>query len=341
MELWIIGGMFKFSFQPSILRHFHIVGSYRRDQTAHVFRPMPDTFRPNRMRDLSIGIVGGSIAGCAAAIELAPLGYRVRVFERSPGELVGRGAGIGTPSTLFNRLIQRDLVDENMPRFYASDLPLVSRSDEDPVHGHTALKLDLDMALVNWGDLYSNLRKRVPNSHYFQGLGVREVDPKTAKGVALRFDDDSTLTFDLVVFADGYRSTGRKALFPDVEPVYRGYVLWRGVLDESRIVDSAPLETSLYRIHYKGLPGNAVFYFVPGVDGSTEHGSRWINWACYVPVDAKSLRGFLVDRPGKRHSSSVPPGLKREDLDVPAFSGVFLGDCRTHQQHVRTADLYG
>ncbi len=46
----------------------------------------------NGGRRLSIGIVGGSIAGCAAAVELMRAGHRVRVFERSPGALVGRGA---------------------------------------------------------------------------------------------------------------------------------------------------------------------------------------------------------------------------------------------------------
>ncbi len=47
---------------------------------------------------LKIGIVGGSIAGCSAAILLARAGYHITVFERSMGALVGRGGGIGTTS---------------------------------------------------------------------------------------------------------------------------------------------------------------------------------------------------------------------------------------------------
>ena len=127
----------------------------------------------------------------------------------------------------------------------------------------------------------------------------------------LELDDDSRHEVDLVVFADGYRSLGRQLLFPEAELSYRGYVLWRGVLEENDLADSGPLEDALYRIHYKGLPGNAVFYFVPGSSGSTVHGERWVNWACYVPLPEEQLGAFLTDRKGRRHQSSLPPGSMR------------------------------
>ena len=41
-----------------------------------------------------VGIVGGSIGGCAAAVSLSRRGWDVELFERSEQELVGRGAGI-------------------------------------------------------------------------------------------------------------------------------------------------------------------------------------------------------------------------------------------------------
>ena len=42
---------------------------------------------------LKLGIVGGSIAGCSAAILLGREGHNVRVLERSRGGLVGRDWG--------------------------------------------------------------------------------------------------------------------------------------------------------------------------------------------------------------------------------------------------------
>ncbi len=259
---------------------------------------------------MRVGIVGGSIAGCSAAIELSRAGHQVTVFERSRGGLKGRGAGIGTPIETFDTLVSRDLISETTPRCVVSDHPLVGRRDASDRYGHRALTLPLSMALLNWGDLWSELRARVPSAAYVEGrtiTGAKQLN----RAVEITAADGWSATYDLVLFADGYRSLGRQELSPETELSYRGYVLWRGVLDESRLSESAPLETALFRLHYKGLPGNAVFYFVPGARGSTELGERWVNWACYLPVAAEDLPDFLVDRSGQRHDHSLPPGSMR------------------------------
>ncbi len=54
-----------------------------------------------------------------------------------------------------------------------------------------------------------------------------------------------------------------------------------------------------------------MFYLVPGAQGSTEIGRRWVNWACYLPVGAEDLPDFLVDEEGKHHEHSLPPGSMR------------------------------
>jgi 2-polyprenyl-6-methoxyphenol hydroxylase-like FAD-dependent oxidoreductase len=259
---------------------------------------------------MKVGIVGGSIAGCTAGVELLRAGHQVSVLERSRGGLTGRGAGIGTPVETIETLVSRDLIDAEMPRFVVSEHPLASRKDANDRYGHRALILPLNMALLNWGDLWRQLRARVPDSAYSEGIEVASSRPDGDQ-VVLSGVDGWSGTYDLVLFADGYQSIGRRALFPDLHPAYRGYVLWRGVLNESRLSDSAPLESALYRLHYKGLPGNAVFYFVPGKDGSTTVGSRRVNWACYIPLEAEALPEFLVDRHGRRHEHSLPPGSMR------------------------------
>jgi 2-polyprenyl-6-methoxyphenol hydroxylase-like FAD-dependent oxidoreductase len=261
---------------------------------------------------VKIGIVGGSIAGCAAAVQLGRGGHDVTVLERSRGGLTGRGAGIGTPVDTFDSLVNLDLIGRDTPRFVASQHPLVSRRDHQDRYGRGPLVLPLNMALLNWGDLWRELRARVADGGYIEGRGVTSVEAQ-GEGVRLTAEDGWSASFDLVIFADGYQSMGRKALFPDLEPSYRGYVLWRGVLEEGRLSERGPLETALYRIHYKGLPGNAVFYFVPGEGGRTDPGHRWVNWACYVPVSGEELAGFLVDREGKQHVHSLPPGSMRPD----------------------------
>ena len=48
----------------------------------------------------SVGIIGGSIAGCASAIALSRLGCAVTVLERSSSGLKDRGSGIAVPVPL-------------------------------------------------------------------------------------------------------------------------------------------------------------------------------------------------------------------------------------------------
>lgn len=264
---------------------------------------------------MRVGIVGGSIAGCTAAILLSRAGHETTVIERSRGGLRGRGAGIGTPVDTLETLVSQNLISDTTPRFVVAEHPLGGRDRADEPLGHRALTLPLNMALLNWGHLWGQLRARVPDSIYVEGRKITGADP-IGEHVVLSSEDGWEGEYDLVLFADGYRSLGRRLLFPDSEPSYRGYVLWRGVLEESRLANSGPLEAALYRLHYKGLPGNAVFYLVPGEGGSTAVGERWVNWACYIPVESEGLSDFLTDRDGRVRKHSLPPGsmsLEQED----------------------------
>jgi len=298
---------------------------------------------------MKIGIIGGSIAGCTAAVQLGRSGHEITVLERSRGGLTGRGAGIGTPVETFESLVALDLIGPDTPRIVASEHPLVSRRDHEDRYGQRALVLPLNMALLNWGDLWRELRARVANDAYMEGRGVTAVEMH-GEDVRLTAEDGWNGCFDLVIFADGYQSMGRRALFPDLEASYRGYVLWRGVMEESRLSERGPLETALYRIHYKGLPGNAVFYFVPGEGGRTDAGYRWVNWACYVPVTGQELPSFLVDREGRQHVHSLPPGSMRPEEEgrlkalmaehLPSYFSEIVSDASgTFAQPIYTVDV--
>jgi FAD-dependent urate hydroxylase len=60
----------------------------------------------------------------------------------------------------------------------------------------------------------------------------------------VRFDDGSEEAGDVVVAADGLRSTLRRQLFADGEPIYRGSTSFRGVAEithpliENHIIES-------------------------------------------------------------------------------------------------------
>src|SRR5690349_7535201 len=106
----------------------------------------------------------------------------------------------------------------------------------------TAWVAPITIELLNWGDLYRNLRKRVPDAVYHQGREVTATQMADGESVVLQLADGTEEVFDIVVFADGYWSLGRRLLFPEAALQYRGYVAWRGVLEERDLNDSAPLE---------------------------------------------------------------------------------------------------
>jgi 2-polyprenyl-6-methoxyphenol hydroxylase-like FAD-dependent oxidoreductase len=120
---------------------------------------------------------------------------------------------------------------------------------------------------------------------------------------------------DLVIFADGYQSLGRRILFPDINLRYRGYQLWRGLVPETALADPEVLGTTCPRISYPTTPGNFVCYFVPGKDGSTHVGERLVNWAAYIPVPEEDLPAFMVDRWGRTREGSIPPAALRPQVE--------------------------
>src|SRR5262245_65074617 len=86
---------------------------------------------PGTAAGLNVAIVGGSLAGCAAAIALRRAGCAVTVYERSRGKLEDRGAGIGMPLALLHTLIERDFVDAGMAHFHITKAPFVLRADAE------------------------------------------------------------------------------------------------------------------------------------------------------------------------------------------------------------------
>jgi 2-polyprenyl-6-methoxyphenol hydroxylase-like FAD-dependent oxidoreductase len=298
------------------------------------------------IRALQIGIVGGSISGCAAAIALARAGHAVTVVERSRGDLKGRGAGIGTPRSAIASLRERDMVGPDLHCFEVGHFSHIGGASRHGRFGRTAWKTPVTIDLLNWGDLYRDLRRRVPDAVYRRGCEVTAVEPAESARVHLESADGRVGTFDVVVFADGYRSLGRRLVCPESALEYRGYVLWRGVLEERQLDDVGPLEGTLCRLSYPA--GHAVVYLVPGADGSVAKGRRWVNWACYVRVTDERLPAFLTDRWGQEHVGSLPPGsmpdaeegrLKQlaRDSFPPYFADIMTASERTFVQAIYTA----
>ena len=112
-----------------------------------------------------------------------------------------------------------------------------------------------------------------------------------------RTSDGRRFDADLVIGADGARSTVRRWVSPDrPDAVYAGFVLWRAMVPEAELPAAIPWlrpdEPS--REYYSG-PYRLVTYPVPGADGSSEPGDRRLNLVWYDPARSELLasRGLL------------------------------------------------
>lgn len=267
------------------------------------------------MRRLEITIVGGSIAGCSAAILLTRAGHDVHVYERSRGGLVGRGGGIGTPTSMLTWLVEQGKVDADLPRLTPSSIPFVVRTAGEPAQGRTVWAQRVEMAVFHWTSLWSSLRSRVADDRYHGGVSVVDAVERASGRVEVRFHDGSRLDSDLVVWADGYRSLGRRLLFPEVELRYRGYMLWRGLLPERQLESVGVLESEMPRLFHPTVLGSTVLYLVPGTDGSRRPGERLVNWGAYIPLPEEEHPSFMIDRSGQPVVGSIPAGQMRHDQE--------------------------
>jgi 2-polyprenyl-6-methoxyphenol hydroxylase-like FAD-dependent oxidoreductase len=253
---------------------------------------------------MRVGIIGGSIAGCATAALLHRAGHDVIVFERSESDLVSRGAGIVAATTAWQDMTARGVIGATLPACRADYSRFVTRA---PGTGQQRWLGDVRMGftLLNWAHLYQRLRQLVPDELYRSDAAVERIEA-TPHGTTLHLLAGGSLDFDLVVCADGYRSLGRRLIDPGTGLAYRGMVLWRGLLPERDIRVDALDGCDLLRPVYQG--GHGVVYYIPGSGQSTERGQRLLMWGYYLQVPESALASLLVDDQERQQSSSVPFG---------------------------------
>jgi 2-polyprenyl-6-methoxyphenol hydroxylase-like FAD-dependent oxidoreductase len=144
-------------------------------------------------------------------------------------------------------------------------------------------------------------------------MGLKHFE-QDSRSVTAHFTDGSRVQADLLVAADGIRSTVRQQLLPDLSPLYAGYVAWRSLIPESALPPAIHREVFEYMVFC--LPPGEQFlgYPVAGPDNDLRPGHRRLNVIWYRPADEHGeLQRLLTDESGVTHSISIPPPLIRKD----------------------------
>jgi 2-polyprenyl-6-methoxyphenol hydroxylase-like FAD-dependent oxidoreductase len=251
-------------------------------------------------------VVGGSMSGLLSGLLLRRAGWDVHVYERVESALSGRGAGIVAQAELIARLRALGLATD------ALGVQITTRKIFD-AQGRLTHEIECPQVLTAWERVYRLLRDAFPPERYHRGRGLARFT-QDAGTVTAHFSDGESVTAELLVGADGIRSTARQQAAPDVLPLYAGYSAWRALIAES--VFPSDVHATLFEFMSFGLPPGEQFlgYPVAGPDNDLRPGHRRFNVVWYRPADEQTkLQWLLTDDSGRAHAISIPPPLIRRD----------------------------
>ncbi|HUH86764.1 MAG TPA: FAD-dependent oxidoreductase [Pusillimonas sp.] len=189
-------------------------------------------------------IVGAGIAGCSAAIMLASRGVAVTLVEQqtewrfqSSGifvysnglaslrevgvleDILAAGFGINDGKNIYLDHLGQPIVDVFYPSIGGKVPPIlgIKRAEIHRILAARLSSLGVDILL---------------------GTTVSELEPGAAHEPArASLSNGHTSRYDLVIGADGIRSSVRQRLFPAIEPRNTGFGVWRSVHDRPADLD--------------------------------------------------------------------------------------------------------
>ncbi|ADG76956.1 Monooxygenase FAD-binding protein OS=Tsukamurella paurometabola (strain ATCC 8368 / DSM / CCUG 35730 / CIP 100753 / JCM 10117 / KCTC 9821 / NBRC 16120 /NCIMB 702349 / NCTC 13040) OX=521096 GN=Tpau_0310 PE=4 SV=1 [Tsukamurella paurometabola] len=216
---------------------------------------------------VEVAVVGGGIGGLSAAVSLMSVGIDATVYERAP-ELGEVGAGVSLQPNALRVYEQIGILDDikdigspmNRTLYLTAGGALVEQE------GYTGIG-------VYRPDLIEVLKSKLPPENIKlgkQAIGYTESGNKAL----VEFADNTTELADVVIAADGIRSTLRRSLNSDNDGfVFSGLMAYRGVLPTSAVPD---------------FPAEAAIDWMGGgrfIRAYRLRNGQLLNWIAVVPTD--------------------------------------------------------
>ena len=165
----------------------------------------------------------------AAAAALHQAGVDVTVYERHP-QIREAGAGMMVWPNAARVLRTLGLLD-GLAKHKDSTTQFLVRASSGRVLMRIALsKFEVPAICVRRTDLLNALLSVVPKENIRFGHDFDHLD-QSDDVARIHFANGRVAEHDAIVGADGMRSQVRRALLGHSDPIYRGYVIWRGISD--------------------------------------------------------------------------------------------------------------
>lgn len=264
---------------------------------------------------MKITIVGGSVGSLVTGISMLKKGFDVNIFERSPSEMQGRGAGLVIQPGLKDFIIDNGLSTENLFGISAHERQILN------LHGDVISRYNNEGSFSSWSHLWNQLRDFFPDERYHYGSRMESFE-QDGKQVFATFNNGRIEQSDILVGADGYSSQTRSQFLPEIKPIYAGYIAYRGLIDEKELTNS---EIDFFDRRFTLFPyehSHLLSYLVPGHNGEINKGQRQLNWVWFVNKSNPELQMVLTDKNGIKRDFSMPSGYisdqSKDELHIRA-----------------------
>jgi 2-polyprenyl-6-methoxyphenol hydroxylase-like FAD-dependent oxidoreductase len=212
-----------------------------------------------------VAIVGGGLAGIAAAHALKTVGIKAEVFETAPalGEI---GAAVNV-SPQAVKALQAIGVGDNVaavgntsPGIYTRNMQTGEFLELNDRH-KAAARYGAPYYTFHRADLLDALASGLDRSAIHLGHRLTGLEERSDR-ILLAFANGVEVEAEIVIGADGVRSVIRRALYGDDNPSYTGQMVWRALLNGSDVPEEVLEPTG--HIQWIGPGCHLLAYYIRG-----------------------------------------------------------------------------